>query len=416
MSVTDRRMGQPGRTAAVSTELGASRVIRRPKNRRAQIAIEAAAAFSSKGYHGVSMHDIAGRLGISSTALYRHYRSKYALFREELFRLAQLTVDAVTLAADAADLAPRERYERIISAAVDETIANRPTVALARWERRFLTGEDRRELDDLFAVAVRRLGNELAQERPELRRDDIAVRSVTAFSVIGSIGDHRSSLPAKRLARLLQSACCALLEIDLPAPVHPQHTEPVLPVPAPFMHELLLTRAVDLFYENGYKNVTMGEIAASVGLASASAIYHYYGSKSNLLTAAFRRAADLSASVIGPTVAGAASPEQALSQLIQMYVEGSFDARALTYVYYAEFRNVAPADRVALKRIQKLVVSEWTKLLVLVRPELSKAEARILVHAGFALVVDLGQALGDDGVAPQNRVIALHRATLFGRA
>lgn len=60
------------------------RVVRkRPRDRRAQIAAASAEAFGALGYHGVSMEDIASRLDISSTALYRHYPSKYALFREE---------------------------------------------------------------------------------------------------------------------------------------------------------------------------------------------------------------------------------------------------------------------------------------------------------------------------------------------
>ncbi|MGW5316812.1 TetR/AcrR family transcriptional regulator [Nocardia thailandica] len=413
MSVTDRRTEEPDHKGAVSTE--PARVIRRrPKNRRAQIAAEAAAAFGEKGYHGVSMEDIAGRLDISSAALYRHYRSKYALFREELFRLAQLTVDAATLPEDAAELSPRERCERIVDAAIERTINNRSTVALVRWERRYLTDEDRRALDDLFADAVGLLGDEIARLRPGLRRNDIAVRSVAIFSVISSIGDHHASLPVKQLAPLLQSACRALIEVDLPVAVHPPRPEPAAGAPAPFMHELLLTESVALFHEHGYQNVSMEEIAAAADLATASAVYRYYRSKSDLLAAAFRRAADIVSGAIGPTVATSSSPEEALSRLIDMYVEGSFEARALTYVYYAEFRNVAPEDRVTLQHIQQLVISEWTKLLVRVRPTLSEAEARILVHAGFALVVDLGRAFGDDGIAPQNRVVALHRATLFG--
>src|SRR5437868_15077548 len=52
---------------AMTVEEQPQRVIRRrPKNRRAQIAATSAAAFGSLGYHGVSMEDIAARLGISS--------------------------------------------------------------------------------------------------------------------------------------------------------------------------------------------------------------------------------------------------------------------------------------------------------------------------------------------------------------
>ncbi|MEU3013625.1 TetR/AcrR family transcriptional regulator [Nocardia asteroides] len=419
MSVTDHspRTADPNPAATGTHPATPERVVRRrPKNRRAQIAAEAAAAFGAHGYHGVSMEDIARRLDISSAALYRHYRSKYALFREELFRLADLTIEAVTLPEDAADRTPQQRWDHVVDAIITKTVANRSTTALVRWERRYLEDEDRRALDAKFAEAVRLLGDRVRELRPDLSRDDVAVRSVAMFSVVSSIGDHHASLPTRLLTPLLASACLALREVDLPAPVRTGPPAEPDTGSAPFMHEVLLTKSVDLFHERGYQNVSVEDIATAAELATASAVYRYYRSKSDLLAAAFRRAADIVSGSIGPMVAASDSPAAALSGLIDLYVEGSFEARALTYVYYAEFRNIAAEDRVTLQHIQQLVIAEWTKLLVQVRPELSEAEARILVHAGFALVVDLGRAFGDDGAAPQNRVITLQRATLFGHA
>ena len=66
---------------------------RRPKDRKAQIARASAEAFSALGYHAVSMEAIASRVGISATALYRHYPSKYNLFRDAVFALGEQLVD-----------------------------------------------------------------------------------------------------------------------------------------------------------------------------------------------------------------------------------------------------------------------------------------------------------------------------------
>ncbi len=54
----------------------------RPKDRRDRIATAAAIAFSERGYHGgVSVEDIAAEVGITKSALYRHFPGgKYALF------------------------------------------------------------------------------------------------------------------------------------------------------------------------------------------------------------------------------------------------------------------------------------------------------------------------------------------------
>ena len=66
---------------------------RRPKDRKAQVERAAAEAFSAAGYHAVRMEAIAARVGISAPALYRHYPSKYDLFRAAVLNLGQQLVD-----------------------------------------------------------------------------------------------------------------------------------------------------------------------------------------------------------------------------------------------------------------------------------------------------------------------------------
>jgi AcrR family transcriptional regulator len=79
-------------------------VRRRPKDRKAQIARASAESFSSLGYHAVSMEAIAAKVGISAPALYRHYASKYDLFRGAVLALGQQLVDCT----DFADAEPAE--------------------------------------------------------------------------------------------------------------------------------------------------------------------------------------------------------------------------------------------------------------------------------------------------------------------
>ena len=49
--------------------------------RRASILAVAKILFADKGYHGVSVDEIAHRLGVSPAVLYRHFPSKEALYR-----------------------------------------------------------------------------------------------------------------------------------------------------------------------------------------------------------------------------------------------------------------------------------------------------------------------------------------------
>ena len=56
--------------------------------RRATILAVAKVLFSDKGYHGVSVDEIAGRLGVSPAILYRHFDSKEALYDAVLSEIA----------------------------------------------------------------------------------------------------------------------------------------------------------------------------------------------------------------------------------------------------------------------------------------------------------------------------------------
>lgn len=414
--MTDEMGRTTNEHAAQSTADAPPRVVkRRPKNRRAQIAAESAAAFGAHGYHGVSMDDIARRLEISSTALYRHFPSKYALFREELLRLSGLALSAVELPDEAADWTPRERLDHVLAAVIDLTITNRPTVALARWERRYLEPADFHRLIDEFTRALAAIRALIRAVRPELDGYDRVVRTVSILAMISSIGDHHATVSAKLLAPLLKSTSWALIDADLSGERGPAPTRRAAERPQPFKHELLLRKAVELFHERGYPNVSMEDIAVAADLSAASAVYRYYRSKSDLLAAAFRRAADQVSGAITPAVTAADTPAEALGTLIDLYVAGSFDERALTFVYYAEFTHVDPADQVTLRHLQQLIITEWAKLVAQARPELSIGEARILVHAAFSLVVDLGRTFGDDGICPQETVIRLLQTILLGR-
>ncbi|MFC8529656.1 TetR/AcrR family transcriptional regulator [Nocardia sp. NPDC057227] len=409
MSVDNRRSTRK----AVTGDPAPREIRRRPKNRRAQIAATSAAAFGSLGYHGVSMEDIATALGISSAALYRHYPSKYALFQEELLRVGGAMTAAVRLPDDLTDAPPRTRLEHVLEALISTTIENRPTVTLVRWEGRYLEPDDLALLNAQQLTVLRALGTQVAALRPELSETDVRVLCIAILSAVTSIADHHAALPVKTIQRLLSSAAIALAAVQLPPAVATELPAPV-EIPASFKHELLLRKAVELFHARGYPNVSVEEIATAAGLSAASAVYRFYRGKSDLLAAAFRRAADRVSGAVGPAVAASTDSADALDTLIRQYVAGSFAERALTFVYYTEFQHVPADERTVLRNIQRLSVEEWARLVRDVRPELSSAETRFLVHAAFAQVVDLGRAFDTDPAGSPERVCLLMRAILFG--
>src|ERR1700736_2261917 len=120
-----------------AASVGAATTRRRPKDRKAQVERAAAEAFSSHGYHAVSMEAIAAKVGISAAALYRHYPSKYDLFRNAVLDLSQQLVDATSFVDSGTPLA------QVLHALFDVTLANRDAGGLYRWEARYLRPIDR---------------------------------------------------------------------------------------------------------------------------------------------------------------------------------------------------------------------------------------------------------------------------------
>ncbi|GGK49795.1 TetR family transcriptional regulator [Nocardia camponoti] len=362
------------------------------------------------------MEDIAAGLGISSAALYRHFPSKYALFRTELLRVSESFTAAIELsnAADTADDAPAECLRRMLDGLAATTVENRATVALVRWEGRYLEPADRVVLDEQRAAVLVALDEQLSILRPELSPADHRMLSTAMFGVIISIADHHTALPARSVGRLLGAACVALARPGLPPAAPCSGPSTRVQIPPSFKHELLLRKAVELFHERGYPNVSVEDIATAAGLSAASAVYRFYRGKSDILAAAFRRAAEGVSSAIGRAIASTSDSRGALAVLIDQFVSDTFDERALAVVYYAEFGHVPADERAVLRNIQRLSVQEWARLVRDVRPELSPAEARFLVHAAFAMVIDLGQAYGDDPIACRARASHLVHKVLLG--
>jgi AcrR family transcriptional regulator len=391
-------------------------VRRRPKDRKAQIARASAEGFSALGYYGVSMETIAKRVGISAAALYRHYSSKYELFRDAVLNLGQQLVDCTEFADEVADDAELT-LRRIVSALIDTAMANRESGGLYRWEGRYLRGDDQATLIAQMRSVHHRIQRPLMAIRPQLTSRQRWTLSTAALSVIGSIVDHGAKLPAIQVRALLADLADAVLAAELPD-VESSATEvqpTVASVAETPKYEALLNESMRLFNLKGYRDTSMEDIAAAVGMP-ASGIYRYFSGKSDILAAAFRRAADrLSAEMLG-IVATTPDREDALTSIIDAYVQRSFDRPELDYVYYTERLNMTPGDQKILRNLQRANVESWVELVVSVRPEWTPGQARFAVHAAMSLVIDLGRLMRYDNSAPVRAVVTrLVDLTLLGR-
>jgi AcrR family transcriptional regulator len=391
-------------------------VRRRPKDRKTQIARASAEAFSALGYHGVSMETIASRVGISAAALYRHYSSKYELFRDAVLSLGQQLVDCTAFADDETG-EPELILRRIIAALIDTAMANRDSGGLYRWEGRYLTGDDQASLISQMRTVHHRIQAPLSVIRPQLTSHQRWTVSTAVLSVIGSIVDHRAKLPAIQVRALLADLADATLSVELPDERTVEDTPvPRVPTPTdPARYEALLSESMRLFNLKGYRDTSMEDIASGVGMP-ASGIYRYFSGKSDILAAAFRRAADRLSADLSTITSTIEDPQEALTAVIDAYVARSFDQPELEYVYYSERLNMSAADQKILRNLQRANVESWVELLVTVRPDWTPGQARFAVHAAMSLVIDLGRLMRYEysprSVATVERLLDL---TLLGR-
>ncbi len=386
---------------------------RRPKDRKAQIARASAEAFSTLGYHAVSMEAIASRVGISATALYRHYPSKYDLFRDAVLALGEQLVSCTAFADEAQPDA--ETLQRLISAVTDTALANRESGGLYRWEARYLRGDDQTTLNGQMRTANRRIQLALKALRPGLSSRQRWMLSSSMLSVIGSIVDHHAKLPAMHIRVVLAEIATAISTADVPdLPDESVAEEHVRRVDTS-KYEALLTESVRLFNRKGYRDTTMEEIASAVGMPT-SGIYRYFSGKNDILAAIYRRAADRLSSEASSILGSVSDPEEALTGLIDAYVKRSFDHPELAYVYYTERVNMAPADQKILRNLQRATVESWVRLVTAIRSDWTVGQARFAVHAAMALVIDVGRLVHyDNTVASRVMVGRLLDLTLLGR-
>ena len=393
--------------------MATNRVRRRPKDRKAQIAKASAEAFSAFGYHAVSMDAIAAKVGISAAALYRHYPSKYHLFRDAVLSLGQQLVDA-TAAAEAQHDDPAQALDAVVRALVDAALANRESGGLYRWEGRYLRGDDQAALLQQLRVANHRIHRPLMALRPALTTMQRWMLSSAMLSVVGSVMGHRTKLEADQIRAVLTQLGWAALQADLPSPDDAQ------PKPAqarPFAlagtYEALLRASMVLFAKHGYRETSMEQVSAAVGIPTSS-IYRYFTGKSEMLAAALRRSADRVSGALASAWDADGDPKQVLNRLIEAYVAVSFDNPELACVYHAERVNLAPADQAFLKNVQLSTIESWARLLVEAEPNWTRPQARFVVHAAMALVVDIGRLLHYENSTHSQACVRKLMATVLG--
>ncbi len=150
--------------------------------------------------------------------------------------------------------------------------------------------------------------------------------------------------------------------------------------------EEILEIAVRMFAERGYHGVSMDDIGSAAGV-TGPALYHHFAGKEAMLVAALE---PVSRGLLEGGRARVAQhpgqPRQALESLVDFHVEFALSNPGVIAVHLHELDRLPEEPRRQIRRLQRLYVEEWVRLLVELRPTLTPAEARVLVHAAFGLM------------------------------
>lgn len=345
----------------------------RPRNRKAQILAVARDMFGSRGYHQVSLEDIATEVGITAGALYRHFPNKPEILAQTILSATASVHEAI------AGAAPQDSldYCRVM---IRFYVDNDFGAILVDRDTRHLAPERRREVRTGVESLIENLAGLLTSERRDLGTAEAMLLSRALTSITVLPARHRSPAHAEELL-------AALCDRVRTMPLHIDGSAPAVPGPGGLTHssrrETLLRAASRLIRRRGYRAVTMEDIGAEAGMASSS-IYTYFDSKTAILRAILTRGDEALRMGLAHALDNAVSPEDALDRLVRSYVRTALAPTNVISILVAESIDLPEEVYATTRAAQREYIDEWVGLLGGATPE-----NRATVLAAIGVVNDL---------------------------
>lgn len=145
---------------------------------------------------------------------------------------------------------------------------------------------------------------------------------------------------------------------------------------------LIITAAADLFYERGYGQVSMSDVARAVNVAP-SALYRHFASKSELLFEAVAVGLDEFTTALADAAAGD------LSDMCGVLATFALDSRQTGVLWYRESRNLPDTDRERLRAKLRTAIRAMTATVQRSRPELGRGQAELLAACACDAMISI---------------------------
>ncbi|MFC9833740.1 TetR/AcrR family transcriptional regulator [Rhodococcus sp. NPDC127530] len=355
---------------------------RRPRDRKQLIVVAASRLFRDRGYHNVSMADVAAEVDITAGALYRHFRSKEDLLLQAVLDGLEVMDSTVRAAED---------IDAYLHATGIVALERRGLPALWQRESRHLPDEQRAVLRQRLienAALVRVL---VAGERPDLDEANSELLTWALIAAFGSFGLHRITLPKGEFLRIRYELLSTLVHCELSegsaTAEQSSAAEAYAGVELP-RREQLIKHATRLFDERGFQSVRMDDIGAAAGITGSS-VYKHFPTKEDILSIALIRGDERMHSGMAAALQQGGAPEETLGLLLRSHIDFALDHSRLIGILTSERDELPEKERKHSHRSQRDYLNVWKRLLREYRPDLGPEAAKIVIDTVFMVVNSL---------------------------
>jgi AcrR family transcriptional regulator len=185
------------------------RVPLRHASRREAILTAATALFRERGYKGVSLRDIGAEVGITASAVNRHFESKDDLLATAFDRGAAQIAGGIAVALGRSSDAPtavREIIVRYAQLAID----CRDLIVISATQLHSLPEGQQDQRRRHQRMYVEELRHVLAPSRPELTGDEARLRAAAVFSLVNEVVVDDELIRRPELAQELAALAVAV--------------------------------------------------------------------------------------------------------------------------------------------------------------------------------------------------------------
>ncbi|MEU5864138.1 TetR/AcrR family transcriptional regulator [Nonomuraea sp. NPDC047529] len=179
-----------------------------------EILAAAARLFAARGFHGVSIEDIGGAVGVSGPALYRHFSGKDALLAEMLLDVSsRLRESAVAVATSSRS--PAETLDALLDVQITFALDQPALITVHDRELGNVPEPERRGIRRLQRLYVEEWVTVLAELHPECPPARLRAATHAVFGLLNSTPHSAGELPAHAMRPLLHAMARAAIDASV---------------------------------------------------------------------------------------------------------------------------------------------------------------------------------------------------------